>query len=97
MLQLLEDGGDQRPEMGHPIRRRPDEEDPKRQGGNTLLKLEIAIHRKERSELASSQPQQLAVRDACPALLTHRPGIMAGKEWSQVKRELLVKQNAHDP
>ena len=64
--------------------------------GERLLKLDVAIHCDKRIETAGGSAEQLPVVRALPPEPENRPDLVPVKRGSQVEREILVKQDAHD-
>jgi hypothetical protein len=64
--------------------------------GKRLLKLDVAIHGDQRIATAGGSAEQLAVVHALPPEPENRLDLVPGKLGSQVEREVLVKQDAHD-
>ena len=78
----------------HAIGRGSDDNDPKRENGDILLVLELAIDRYEGIDQAACSLQQGAVLCSLPAEALHGRNGMVNQGVDQVVRKVLVKQYA---
>ena len=86
MIQLLQDFGDQRPYVFHPIALGQHDHDGDWKRRQILLKLDISICRQEDIELRGSKRQQLSILDAGPTALRYGCRFMPYEHCSKPSR-----------
>ena len=70
--------------------------DGERKLAEVLLMLEVLVDRDEYIELCHGLSEQLAIADACPAHLWNGPHDVPFQKPSELTRNRLIEQNAHD-
>jgi hypothetical protein len=83
--------------MAHLIRGRAYVHDTERLAAERLLKLEVPVHCQQRLEPTSGAAQQFPVRHTLPTEPGYRRGLVPSKLRREIHREVLVKQDAHEP
>jgi len=80
--------------MDDSIRRSSDQDDTERKLGQILLVLEIPVHGRQGVDVSGGPAKQLTVGHPGPSLVRNRVRLYAGKLYSEIGGQILIKQNA---
>lgn len=95
MAEFPQDVGYQRHEVFHPITNCFNHKHSNWQGSNVLLELKVPVHRQERIEFRSGEPEKLSILDARPPALLNGGNRVTNQQCRETTREILIKQDAH--